>query len=105
IDDEQHAIDHAQDALDFAAKIGVAGRIDDVDLGAVPANRSILRQDRYAPLALERVGVHHTLDYDLILAKRSRLTEHLVDESRLAVIDVSDNCDVTYFLLCHSLEK
>ena len=39
VDDEQHAVDHAQDALDLAAEIGVARRVDDVDLGAVPDGR------------------------------------------------------------------
>jgi hypothetical protein len=103
VDDEQHAIDHAQDALDFAAKVGVTGRVHDVDLGSMPANRCVLRQDGYAPLALERVGIHHALNDDLILPECSRLPEHFVDESGLAVIDVSDDCDVSNFLLCHSL--
>ena len=39
IDDEQHAVDHLHDALDFAAEIGVAGRIDDVDVVIVPVER------------------------------------------------------------------
>ena len=39
VDDEQHAIDHAQDALDLAAEIGVARRVDDVDLGVRSSGR------------------------------------------------------------------
>ena len=38
VDDEQHAVHHAQDALDLAAEVGVARRVDDVDLRAVPAD-------------------------------------------------------------------
>src|SRR5204862_2707943 len=38
VDDEQHPIDHAQNALDLTAKIRMAWRINDVDFGAMPAN-------------------------------------------------------------------
>jgi hypothetical protein len=61
VDDEQHAVDHAQNPLDLASEIGVTGRIHDVDLRAVPANSCILGEDGDSPLALERVGVHHAL--------------------------------------------
>ena len=70
------------------------GRVDDVDLRAVPAHGGVLGEDRDAPLALERVGVHHALLHDLIVAERAGLPEHLVDERRLAVIDVGDDGDV-----------
>ena len=36
VDQQDHAVDHRQDALDLGAEIGVAGRVDDVDVrGAV----------------------------------------------------------------------
>ena len=35
IDQQQHAVDHRQHALDLAAEIGVPGRVDDVDMRAV----------------------------------------------------------------------
>ena len=76
-------------------------RIDDVDLGAVPADRRVLGENRYPPLALERVRIHHALLNDLILAECSRLSEHLVHERRLAMVDVRDNGNVTDL---HSLE-
>ena len=61
VDDEQHAVHHAQNALDLAAEIGVARRVDDVDLGAVPVDGGVLGENGDAALALERVGVHHSL--------------------------------------------
>jgi hypothetical protein len=94
VDDEQHAIDHPQDALDLPAEVGVPWSVDDVDLRPAPAHRRVLRQDGDAPLALERVGVHHALLHDLVLAKGARLSQHLVDERRLAVVDVRDDGDV-----------
>ena len=32
IHDQQHAVDHVHDPLDFAAEIRVAGRVDDIDV-------------------------------------------------------------------------
>ncbi len=51
VDQEQHAIDHGQGALDLAAEVGVAGRVDDVDLGAFVEDGRVLGQDRDAALA------------------------------------------------------
>ena len=38
INQQQHAIDHAQDAFDLTTEVGVAGRIDDVDLVVFPVD-------------------------------------------------------------------
>ena len=69
----------------------------------VPCQRmdGVLGENGDAALALERIRVHDALLHDLILAERAGLAEHLVDERRLAVIDVRDDGDVTDF---HSLE-
>ncbi len=58
VDEQQHAIDHRQGALDLAAEVGVAGRVDDVDLGALVEDRRVLGEDRDAALALQVVRVH-----------------------------------------------
>ncbi len=105
INDEQDPIDHAKNALHFAAEVGVAGSVDDVDLCPLPANGCVFRQNGDPALALERIGVHHAFHDDLVLAKCASLPEHFVHESRLAVIDVRDNRDVSKFLLCHSLVR
>ncbi len=94
IDDEKHTIDHAQDALNFATEVGVAGRVDDVDLRVVPVNARILGKDGDAAFPLERVRVHHAFLNDLIFAECTALAEHLVDEGRLPVVDVGDDGDV-----------
>jgi hypothetical protein len=72
----------------------VAGGVDDVDLDVVPADAGVLGEDGDPPLALERVGVHHALLHDLVLAEGPALAEHLVHERGLAVIDVGDDGDV-----------
>jgi hypothetical protein len=91
---DQHAIHHAQDPLDLAAEIGVARRIHDVDLHALPADRGVLRQDRDPALALERVRIHDPLFHLLVGAERSRLPQHLIHQSGLAVVDVGDDGEI-----------
>ncbi len=94
VDEQQHAVDHRQPALDLAAEVGVAGRVDDVDLRVAELDRGVLREDRDPLLALEVGRVHHALADVLVLAERAGLPEHRVDERRLAVVDVGDDRDV-----------
>ena len=58
IDQEHDAIDHLESALDFAAEIGVARSVDDVDLAALEEDGGVLGENGDAALALEVVGVH-----------------------------------------------
>ena len=91
----EHARDHLQHAFHFAREIRVPGRIDDIDLYAVIVDRRIFCQNRNASLALQCAGVHDALFHDLILAERAALFEHLIDERRLAVIDVCNDRNVS----------
>ena len=95
VDEEQHRVDHRQHALDLAAEVGVAGRVDDVDVGALPLDRAVLGQDRDAALALEVVRVHDALGDLLVGAEGAALAQQLVDQRRLAVVDVGDDGDVS----------
>ena len=94
VDEQQHAVDHRQPALDLAAEVGVAGRVDDVELDVAVADRGVLGEDRDALLALEVHRVHDALVDVLVGAEGARLPEHGVDERRLAVVDVGDDGDV-----------
>ena len=42
VDEQQHGVDHRQRALDLAAEVRVAGRVDDVDLHAVQSTAVFL---------------------------------------------------------------
>ena len=94
VDEQQGAVRHAQDALDLAAEVGVAGGVDDVDLHALVLDGDVLGQDGDASLALLVVGVEHALLDLLVLAERVRGPQHLVDQRGLAVVDVRDDGDV-----------
>ncbi len=95
IHQDQDTVHHAQDALDLTAKVRVTRRVHDVDLRVAPPDRGVLGQNRDAPLALERIRVHHALLHLLVVLKHTRLAQHLVDQRRLAVIDVRDDRDIS----------
>ena len=98
VDEQQHTIDHRQAPLHLATEVRVAGRVDDVDLHLVGAvavpDRGVLGEDRDALLALEVHRVHHAVGERLVRGERAGLAQHLVDERRLAVVDVGDDGDV-----------
>jgi hypothetical protein len=91
---KNHAVDHRQDALDFAAKVGVAWRVDDVDACAVPVDTRALRKDGDPAFAFEFVRVHGPFHDLLVLAEGSALAKKLVDESCFPVVDMGDDGDV-----------
>ena len=94
VDEQQHAVDHRQGPLDLAAEVGVAGRVDEVDLDALPGDRGGLGEDGDAPLALLVVGVHDPVDHRLVGGEGAGGAQQRVDEGGLAVVDVGDEGDV-----------
>ncbi len=100
IDQHQGAVHHIEDALDLAAEIGVARRIDDIDAGVVPDQRGRLGEDGDAALALEVVGIHAAFGDALVLAERARLLQKPVDQGGFAMVDVGDNGDVAKIHVC-----
>ncbi len=95
VDQHNDAVDHIEDALDLAAEVGVARRIDDVDARVLPDDGGALGKDGDPALALQVIGIHGAFSDALPLAEGARLLEHFVDEGGLAVVDVSDNGDVS----------
>jgi hypothetical protein len=94
VDEQQHAVDHREHALHLAPEVRMTRRVDDVDVRAAVGDRAVLRQDRDAALALQVVRIHYPLDEVLVRGERARLPQQLVDERRLAVVDVGDDRDV-----------
>ena len=101
VDQQQHAVDHRQAALDLAAEVGVAWSVDDVDdrhraVRVLAVHGGVLRQDRDALFLLQVTGVHQPLDRVVAaMGQRAGLPQHRIDQGRLAVIDVSDDGDVS----------
>ena len=103
IDKEDNAVDHFEDALDLAAKVGMARGVNDVNLGVAVTDGGILGKDGDAALALEIVGVHHTVHDLLVFAVNAALLEHLVHEGGLAVVNVGDDGNVAKLVVLHRL--
>ena len=94
VDQDQRAIHHIEDALDLAAEIGVARRVDDIDAGVLPDQRGRLGEDGNAALAFEVVGIHCPLGDALIVAERAGLLQKAVDQGGFAMVDMGNDGDV-----------
>ena len=94
VHEQEHTVDHPQPSLDLTAEVGMARRVDDVDLRRAVADGRVLREDGDALLALQVHRVHHALGNILVRAERSGLPEHRVDQRGLAVVDVCHDGDV-----------
>ena len=106
---QHHAINHAEHALYFAAKIGVAGGVHDVDAQITAGYAGAFGENGNAAFFFQIAGIHDAGVYVLVGAKGAALLEHLVDEGGFAMIHVSNDGDVTnmfhgesfsYALLC-----
>ena len=95
VDNKDDAVDHLQHALHFSAEIGVAGRVDDVDLCVLIGDCRILGQDCNSALPFNIARVHDALGHFLIRAEYAALPEQAVDERRFAVVDVGDDGNIS----------
>ncbi len=91
---QDNAVDHLQNALHLAAEVGVARGVDDVYLRVFIIDGDIFGKDCYAPLPLQVVVVEDKFAGILILAKEMPGQKHFVDQRRLTMVDVGDDCDV-----------
>ena len=95
VDQQQHAVHHRQGALHLAAEVGVARGVDNIDVHAVEIHRRVLGQDRDAALFFDVVRIHHPFGDALVRLEGTGLLQQLVDERRLAMVDVGDDGDIT----------
>ena len=73
IDQNQRPVGHLQHALDFAAEIGVAGRVDDVDLHALVDEGDVLGENGDAAFPFQIVGIEDAIPLELRLAELAAL--------------------------------
>ena len=102
---QENAVNHGEDALDFAAEVGVSGGINDVDLVVFPADGGVFRHDGDAAFAFEVHGVHHAFVHFGALGEGVGLAEELVNQGGFAMVYVGDDGDVADFFdvvdICH----
>ncbi len=111
VDQQETSVGHIEHALHFAAKVGVSRGVDDVDLDSLVVDRYVFAQDSDAALALEVVVVEDKLSGRLVVAEEVAGQEHLVDQGRLAVVDVCDDgyvadvVHIRYWILAVTADK
>ena len=96
IHQHERSIDHRKDALDLAAKVLVTRRVHNVQLVVSPVDTRRLGHDRDAALRLELERVQQAVFVPLDLNPAS--LEQLVDQRRLAVVDVGHHRNVADLL-------
>jgi len=106
VDQEQNAISHPEHSLDLTTEIRMPWRIDNVDVkfptfavGIVDG--TILGQDCDPALAFERVGIKDQLSGEFALAELATLSQELVNQGGLAVVNVRYDCYISYVLAGH----
>ena len=101
IDNQKYTVNGPEDAFHLAAKIRVPRCIDDVDVVAFVADACVFRENRDAAFPLDSSGVHNAFVHFFAFVERAALFENLVDERRLAVVNMRDNRNVSDFVLIH----
>ena len=92
---QDDAVDHFEDTLHLAAKVGVARGVNDIDLGVAVPDGGVLGHDGDAALALQIPRVHDPVHDLLVVPVDTGLLEHFIDQRGLAVVDMGDNGDVS----------
>ena len=99
---QDRAGSHGERALHFAAKVGVARGVNDIDLDPFPVDGAVLGGNGDAAFAFQIHFVHHAVVNLLVGAEHAALLEQTVHEGGLAVVNVGDNGDVTKgFIVLH----
>ncbi len=105
VDENQGPVGHRQHALDLAAKVGVARRVDDVDFDALVDQGDVFGEDRDAPFPLQIVGIEDAVARELGVAKLTALTQQGIDQGRLAVVDVCNDGDIADIGASHGISE
>ena len=94
INQKHCAIDHGKDTFHFAAEIGVAGRVNDIDTSTFPLNGGCLGEDRDTTLFFQIVGIHHAFFGALIVTEGGRLFQQFVNEGGLAMVNMGNDRNI-----------
>ena len=93
VDDEQRALARLQRARHLVREVDVPGRVDEVELVALPRDADGLGLDRDPALALELHRVEH-LRAHIARGDGVRQLEDAIGERRLPMVDVRDDREV-----------
>ena len=101
VNQQNHAADHLENALHLAAKVGVSGGVDDVDLGILIVYGGVLCKNGNAALLFKRARVHNAGHGFLVIAVNAALLQKTVDKGSFTVVNVRDDCNVSQIVSDH----
>ena len=101
VNQKKCAISHLQNTLYLAAKISVAGGINDVNLNALILNRDVFCQNSNSAFTLLIIRVQDSFLNLLVLAECIGCLEHLVNHGGFTVINVGDDSNISDVVLTH----
>ncbi len=96
VDKNQYAIDHLQDAFDFAAEIGVPGGIDDIDRCPIPFDHRVLGPNGNSFFLFQVHGIHCAVFDGLVFTVYPALLKQFVHQGGFSVVHVGNNADIPY---------
>ena len=100
VDDEQRALAGLQGPRYLVGEVHMAGRVDEVELVALPLDADRLRLDRDAALALEIHRVEHLLAH-VTTGDGVRELEDAIGQRRFPMVDMGDDREVADAVLSH----
>jgi hypothetical protein len=100
VNQQDGAINHRKGPLHFAAEIGMARGVHDVDFNALVDNGAIFGGNGDAAFALQIHAVHDPFIHLLALAKQAALTKHGIHQGGFTMVNVGDNGDVAKLFIC-----
>ncbi len=100
IDQQQNTVNHRQYALYLATEVGMARGIDDVDVRAFVFDCAVLRQNRDTTFFFDIVRIHHACIDVLVVTESTGLTQQLVNQCGLAVVNVGNDGNVADSARC-----
>jgi hypothetical protein len=101
VDQQDHPVDHAENAFHLGAEVGVAGGVDDVDAGGIaaafrrPFDAGALGENGDPAFLFEIARIHRAFFHPLVVAESAGLAEKLVHQRGFAVVNVGDDRDIS----------
>ena len=95
INEKDDSVNHLEYSLNLTTEVGVTGSVYYVDLNVLVVNGRVLCKYGNSALALQIVGVHYAVLHLLVFTINASLTEHLVYQRSLSVVNVSNNSYVS----------
>ena len=98
---QQHTINHGQHAFHFSAEIRMAGRVQNIDLGAIVHHCRIFRQNGDTAFPFQIVRIHHAFRHLFIGAENMALLQHSIYQCGFAMIDMGDDRNIANIISNH----